>query len=238
MIPKVIHYCWFGGKPLPPSAKRCIASWRKFCPNYEIKRWDESNFDVSCHPFIKTAYEAKAWAFVSDYARLRIIYEHGGIYFDTDVKLLRSPDFLLENPCYIGVQQRGRLCNTGLGFGASKGNPVVQQMLQKYDALTFVQEEKRKMTCPRLNMAVIEARGYHDSDAIVFLQDVTVYPMRYFDPISAGEYDNLLCKDTVSIHQGSMSWMSSGQQIKRQIICMIGIERIDRIKRGLKARIR
>ena len=86
MIPKIIHYCWFGGNPLPTDVKRCIESWKKMCPDYEIKRWDESNFDVNAHPFTKAAYEAKAWAFVSDYARLKVVCDNGGIYLDTDFK--------------------------------------------------------------------------------------------------------------------------------------------------------
>ena len=90
MIPKVIHYCWFGGKPIPNDVKKCINSWKKKCGDYEIKCWNESNFDVNAHPFTKAAYEAKAWAFVSDYARLKVVYDHGGIYLDTDVELLKK----------------------------------------------------------------------------------------------------------------------------------------------------
>ena len=90
MIPKIIHYCWFGGKELPIEVKKCIASWRKMCPDYEIIRWDESNFDVGQHPFVREAYKAKAWAFVSDYARLKVVYDNGGIYLDTDVETLRN----------------------------------------------------------------------------------------------------------------------------------------------------
>ena len=96
MIPKVIHYCWFGGKPLPKTARKCLSSWKKMCPDYEIKRWDESNFDVNQNRFISTAYEAGAWAFVSDWARLKIIYDNGGIYLDTDIELLKTLDGLLD----------------------------------------------------------------------------------------------------------------------------------------------
>ena len=97
MIPKVIHYCWFGGKPLPKDVLDCIASWKKYCPEYEIRQWNETNFDLDCHPFVRSAYNAKAWAFVSDYARLKIVFDNGGIYFDTDVELLKNIDFLLSN---------------------------------------------------------------------------------------------------------------------------------------------
>lgn len=96
MIPKIIHYCWFGGNSLPSDVLKCIKTWEKYCPDYEIKRWDESNFDVNSHPFIKAAYESKAWAFVSDYARLKVVYENGGIYLDTDVELLKNLGFFIE----------------------------------------------------------------------------------------------------------------------------------------------
>lgn len=86
MIPKIIHYCWFGGNPLPEDAKKYIESWRKYCPGYEIKEWNESNFDINCCDYVREAYEAKKWAFVSDYARFYILYQYGGLYFDTDVE--------------------------------------------------------------------------------------------------------------------------------------------------------
>ena len=125
MIPKIIHYCWFGGKPLPPEVRRCIRSWQRVCPDYEIRRWDETNFDVTAHPFMKAAYEAGAWAFVSDIARLMVVHAHGGIYLDTDVELLRRPDGLLDNGCYVGTQQADGQIATGLGFGAEARDPAV-----------------------------------------------------------------------------------------------------------------
>ena len=101
MIPKKIHYCWFGGNPLPETVQRCINSWRKFCPDYEIIEWNESNYNIHKIPFIAEAYDAKKYAFVSDYARLDIIYNEGGIYLDTDVELIRSLDTLLSNNSFI-----------------------------------------------------------------------------------------------------------------------------------------
>lgn len=233
MIPKVIHYCWFGGKPLPTDVKECIRSWKKHCPDYEIKRWDESNFDVSCHPFIAAAYEAKAWAFVSDYARLKIIYENGGVYFDTDVELLKNIDFLLEEKCYISVQQEVHLCTTGLGFGAVKGSPVVKAMLEQYDGLIFSPEKTAQMACPYLNDAVLKNLGYQHSDEIVRLPEVTVYPSRFFDPLAPGKTQVLLCEDTVSIHHYSATWTSGKNRLKRRVYRAIGEERIHRFKKLL-----
>ncbi len=231
MIPKVIHYCWFGGKPVPNDVKQCIRSWKKHCPDYEIRLWNESNFDVYCHPFVAAAYEAKAWAFVSDYARLKIIYDNGGIYFDTDVELLRDLSFLLEDDCYIGVQQEVCLCATGLGFGAIKGSSVVKAMLEQYNGLTFHPEKKADIACPYLNNAALESFGYRYSDEIVRLPEVTVYPPRFFDPLAPGNTRMLLCDDTVSIHHYSATWTSGKNRLKRRLYRAIGEENIHRIKK-------
>lgn len=154
MIPKVIHYCWFGGNPLPYEVKKCIKSWEKMCPDYEIKQWNESNFDISDNTFARVAYENKAWAFVSDYARLKIVFDYGGIYLDTDVELLKSLDHLLDNKCYIGIQQAQSLCQTGLGFGAEKNSYIVEKMLEKYSNIEFDVNKKLELACPILNVNV------------------------------------------------------------------------------------
>ena len=104
MIPKIIHYCWFGGNPLPELAVKCIESWKKYCPDYEIKRWDESNFDLNCCDYVKEAYRAKKWAFVSDYARFKVLYDEGGLYFDTDVELIKPIDDIIERGPFMGAE--------------------------------------------------------------------------------------------------------------------------------------
>ena len=102
MIPKVIHYCWFGGGKKPKLAKKCISSWKTYCPGYKLIEWNESNYDLSSAPqFVREAAEAKKWAFVSDYVRLQVVYQYGGIYLDTDVELLRNIDFLLDQTGYL-----------------------------------------------------------------------------------------------------------------------------------------
>ena len=121
MLPKKIHYCWFGGNELPDLAIKCIESWKKYCPDYEIIEWNETNFDLECCDFVKEAYKAKKWAFVSDYARLKVVYDNGGIYLDTDVELVKSLDILLQEKCYFGEETTGYVA-TGLGFGAENGN--------------------------------------------------------------------------------------------------------------------
>lgn len=231
MIPKTIHYCWFGGKPLPKDVLNCIDSWKKYCPDYEIKQWDESNFDVNIHPFMKAAYEAKAWAFVSDYARLKVVYDNGGIYLDTDVELLKNLDFLLENQCYIGIQQGGFLCNTGLGFGAEKSSPVVQKMLACYDSISFWEQEKNKIACPRLNDKIIRSFGKVSNTEVTYLSNVTIYPPQCFDPISTGNSKYLLCDESISIHHYAASWTGNKNRLKRKLVCLFGEHNYYKLKK-------
>ena len=136
-IPKVIHYCWFGGKEKPPLVKKCIESWHQYCPDYEIKEWNETNFDVDCIPYVAAAYADKKWAFVSDYARLYLVYEYGGVYLDTDV-LLKSNclDEWCEYPCWL-ASDNIRYIATGLGFGAEKGNLIIKAMMDAYCNYTY-----------------------------------------------------------------------------------------------------
>lgn len=235
MIPKKIHYCWFGGKPLPSAVKQCIATWEKYCPDFEITQWNESNFDINCHPFVRRAYEVKAWAFVSDYARLKVVYDNGGIYFDTDVELLKSVESLIYNECYIGVQQYGHQCTTGLGFGASKFNPIVLEMMKQYDGLVYQEENKAKLACPYLNAKVFTDLGYTYSTEVQKVPGATIFPPRFFDPLAPGDnLENLLCDETISIHHYSASWTSKTTRAKRSIIRLIGQERVMKIKRFLK----
>lgn len=132
MIPKKIHYCWFGKNPLPNEVKKCIESWKLFCPDYEIIEWNEENYDVFKIDYMAEAYKAEKYAFVSDYARLDIIYNNGGIYLDTDVELIRPLDDLLHHSCYLGMELPGRVA-TGLGFGAVKGNNFLYENMKYYE---------------------------------------------------------------------------------------------------------
>ncbi|MDE6783607.1 MAG: glycosyl transferase, partial [Paramuribaculum sp.] len=137
-IPKVIHYCWFGGKPLPKLARKCIRSWKKYLPDYEIQEWNESNFDVNIIPYTAQAYEAKKYAFVSDYARFWILYKYGGLYFDTDVEVIRNMDRIIEAGSFMGcettceeAQARGGGLSVapGLGLGAPAGSELYKEIL-------------------------------------------------------------------------------------------------------------
>ena len=236
MIPKIIHYCWFGEKKLPNDVKKCIKSWKKMCPDYEIIQWNEKNFDINCCEFVEQAYKTKAWAFVSDYARLKIIYDNGGIYLDTDVELKRNLDSLLEEECYFGVQQEGKYIATGLGFGSVKNNNIIKEILEMYENINFEYENKEKIACPILNTVVLEKYGYKPKDTIDKIKEinVTIYPPKYFDPIAPGNGKILLDDETFSIHHYSATWTNKTNRIKRKIFNIIGQDKINKIKELIK----
>lgn len=231
MIEKKIHYCWFGGKELPKDAKKCIQSWESKCPDYEIIKWDETNFDINCSEFVKEAYKNKAWAFVSDYARLKIIYENGGIYLDTDVEIIRNLDELLGNDCFLAQQQGGNTIATGLGFGAAKGNYIIKEMLDIYDKIAFDNDKRDDLACPILNTPVVKKYcQYSDNEISIISDNIKIYPPKYFDPLAPGQTKNLMCEETYSIHHYNASWTSFGNRLKRRIINLIGQKTINKLK--------
>ena len=138
MVPKIIHYCWFGGKSLPDEAKEYIESWKKYCPDTEIVEWNESNFDINCCQYVKEAFDAKKWAFVSDYARFYVLYKYGGMYFDTDVEMIKPIDDIVSNGAFMGIEAgRKVFVAPGLGIGAEAGNEIFREILDYYENQTF-----------------------------------------------------------------------------------------------------
>lgn len=151
MIPKIIHYCWFGGNPKPAIIEKCIDSWRTFCPDWEIKEWNESNYDINAYSYVAEAYSEKKWAFVSDVVRLDVVCSHGGVYLDTDVELFHPIDHLLECDAFF-VFETNRNINTGIGFGSVKGHFSTSAMLAYYRNRHFRLKNKLDMSpCPAKN---------------------------------------------------------------------------------------
>ena len=142
MIPKVIHYFWFGEQPLTDLAKKCIDSWKKYCPDYEIKLWNEQNYDISKNQYMLQTYKSKKYGFTVDFARLDIIYTYGGIYLDTDVELLKSLDDILNDKCFMGFESNENVA-LGLGFGAEAGNEIIYSLMHVYDDLNFKTPQKQ-----------------------------------------------------------------------------------------------
>lgn len=215
MISKTIHYCWFGGNPKPKLAKKCIRSWKKHCPDYEIIEWNEDNFDMqSCPLYVCQAYEAKKWAFVTDYVRLQIVYEHGGIYMDTDVELLKSLDPILDNGAYFGFED-GTYIATGLGFGAIKGHPILKELMDDYQDILFILEDGTydKTTCPHRNTEVLLRKGLRQDNTMQTIDgDILILPSVFLCPIVYYSGEKNITDDTISIHWFDASWQTKQQR--------------------------
>lgn len=207
LIPKVIHYCWFGGNPIPDQYKVWMESWHRFCPDYEIIEWNESNYDVSKNAYMYQAYQKKKWGFVSDYARLDVVYHFGGIYLDTDVELVQNLDDLLYQKGFVGFENEERV-NTGLGFGAVEGLPVFEEMLDLYSDMRFINEDgSLNMTgCPILQTSILEKHHLQKNGEYQIVADLTIYP----EKVLCGK--NMITKRvrlkpyTRAIHHFNGSW--------------------------------
>jgi hypothetical protein len=222
MIPKIIHYCWFGGKPLPKEAKRCIASWRKYLPDYEIKEWNESNFDVNVIPYTAEAYQAKKYAFVSDYARLYVLHKQGGLYFDTDVEVIRNMDSIIAAGPFMGCEEAYDAeaepadmgVNPGLGIGLdgpdtenSEARKFYEELLEGYQSRHFSQEDPEKLiTIVEYTTKYLCEHGLKHSDAVQTVAGIQIYPKEYFCPIDRITDQCTKTSNTVSIHHYSASW--------------------------------
>lgn len=208
MIPKKIHYCWFGRNEKPKAVQKCIASWQKYCPDYKIIEWNEDNFDVQQNPYIKYCYDNKKWAFLSDLARLLVVCEHGGIYFDTDVELVRNPDFLLEYGAFYGFET-SEYVNTGEGFGSEAHHPTIENMIEQYRKLEPDENGiYPTVTCPQLNTKALLPFGLQLSGEKQFLNDAIILPVEYMNPYDDPKGVLNKTENTVSIHWYSKSWMS------------------------------
>ena len=214
MIPKTVHYCWFGRGEKPKLARKCIASWKKFCPDYEIIEWNEENFDVSMNGYTKMCYEEKKYAFLSDYARLVIVAEHGGVYFDIDVELVKSPDELLSKDAFFGFENEAYV-NTGLGFGSVSHGSVVEAMLAEYD--TLLNGKNGTIGCPKLNTKALVKLGLVQNGLEQKVQDAVIYPPVFFNPYDSATGELNRTRETISIHWYAASWMSKRQKMRGAI---------------------
>ena len=208
MIPKIIHYCWFGGNPLPELARKCIASWKRFLPDYEIREWNESNYDVHKIPYIAQAYEAKKYAFVSDFARFDILYEFGGIYFDTDVEVIKPLDDILKNGAFAGIESAGALA-AGLGIASPAARDILKEILDSYKHETFLLSDgsfNLKTVVTRVSN-IFKMHGFSDEVKIQHIADFTIYPMEYFCPKSPRTLQLNITDNTYTIHHYDGSWV-------------------------------
>lgn len=219
VIPKVIHYCWFGKSPIPKEYEAYMDSWRRYCPEYEILRWDEHNYDISKNKFMRQAWDCKKWAFVSDYARLDIVYENGGIYLDTDVELIQNLDPLLYNNMYCGFEQ-GNLVSTGLGFGAVRGFDHLKKMRDCYADVDFINQDGsfNEKTCPIYNTEYLVGLGMKRNGRTQNVDGITVYSRETLAPESFSGWRTDFTKNTYSVHHYHATWRGTEwrEQMKRK----------------------
>lgn len=227
MIPKIIHYCWFGRKPLPKLALKCIASWKKFLPDYEIKEWNEDNFDVNSIPYIAQAYKHKKYAFVSDYARFKVLYEQGGIYFDTDVEVIKSIDDVLAKGAFFGLEQdmtENFACAPGLGFACNPGLGLLREMLEFYKNIDFEQSDGslNQKTIVEYFSEMLLAKGLQPISGIIEFEGVFIYPPDYFCP-KPSEFGKIqITENTRTIHHYAASWIGPKQRLANFMIRIFG----------------
>ncbi len=206
MIPKIIHYCWFGGKPLPALAEKCLKSWKKYCPDYEIKRWDETNFDIHICRYVKEAYETKKYAFVTDFVRLWALIKFGGIYMDTDVEVIKPLDSILNYHAISGFEDEHSI-PTGL-MGAEPNFPLFQEFLQQYNDIPFVLANKTyDMTTNVVRITnTCMKYGLRRDNTLQTIQGFTVFPKDYFCPKSYVTRKLNITSNTLTIHHFAGSW--------------------------------
>lgn len=208
MIPKIIHYCWFGGKPKPELAQKCMKSWEKYCPDYELMEWNEKTYDISAAPlYVRQAYEAKKWAFVTDVVRLFALYQYGGIYMDTDVEVVKPLDQFLVHAAFSGFEDETAI-PTGI-MAAEKGHPLIGQLLSYYDDRPFLKDGKPDLTT---NVTVItkilSGRGFCPNNSLQEVAGLTLYPHDYFCPCDHKTYHITRTENTHTIHHFAGSWLT------------------------------
>ncbi len=221
MIPKIIHYIWLGGKPLPKLIEKCMASWKKFCPDYEIKRWDESNLDLKLCPFIEQSLDAKKYAFAADVFRFEILKNEGGIYLDVDVELLKPLDDLLNLSCFTGFENANYVA-PGLIMAAEKGHPFIKEMCELYYKQKFDLSNISNITVCILVTDLLKKHGLKCNNQTQKLSNnIDVFSTEYFCPKSLTDGKTHITKNTYSIHHYYGSWVSPFKKFTSRIMQII-----------------
>jgi len=222
MIPKVIHYCWFGGNPLPELAQKCIASWKKYLPEYEIKEWNETNFDLHYNDYVWQAYQHKKWAFITDVVRLHALVNEGGVYMDTDVEVLKPLDSILGYDAVSGFEDEG-LIPTGL-MASIAHQPMMEELLHDYDNLLFIKPDGT----PDLTTNVVritnafKRHGFVPNGQLQTVNGFTLLPKDYLCPKSLYDGKIYLTKNSLTIHHYAGSWVPAWRKKSSEFITKIG----------------
>lgn len=216
-IPKKIHYFWFGGKEISEKCKRYIETWKRFCPDYDIVRWDESNYDITKNQYMYEAYSVGKYGFVPDYARLDIIYNHGGIYLDTDIELCKNLDNLLCDNSFFSVDFEGCV-NTGSGFGAIQYNPIISDMMRAYENEHFIDKDGNMnlKPCHHYQNPILKKAGFVITQRYQKIDGNVLYPCEVLAPISTYSGIERITEKTHSIHRAELSWISDSERAGRE----------------------
>lgn len=208
LIPKKIHYCWFGKNPIPDRYKKWMESWRKFCPNYEIIEWNENNYDITKNKYMYQAYQNKKWAFVPDYARLDIIYNEGGIYLDTDVELVKNLDDFLYQDGFAGFESEKNVA-LGLGFGARKGLSIIRELRDQYEGMEFkeVDSSRKLVASPVIQTSYLLDKGLKQNGSFQIIDGLSIYPEKVLCGKSMTTGKIIIDEETRSIHHYDGSWL-------------------------------
>lgn len=253
MIPKTIHYCWFGGNPKPKLAEKCIKSWKKYCPDYKIIEWNETNFDISSAPlYVRQAYESKKWAFVTDYVRLYALVNYGGIYMDTDVEVVKALDIFLKHDAFSGFEDEKNI-PTGI-MGCKKDFPLFMQFLNYYNDAEFYNGDGSLNLTTNVTVItnICSQNGFIPNNQYQEMDGFAIYPNDYFCPLDFRTRLLKKTKNTATIHWFSASWhddsyrerrkkhlklkrrQRSTRLIKKIAISVLGQERFNRLKTRLR----
>lgn len=213
-IPKIIHYCWFGKNSIPDKYKNWMESWKKYCPDYEIIEWNESNYDIKKNKYMRQAYESQKWGSVPDYARIDIINTYGGIYLDTDVELIKNMDDLLYQNCFMGFQQDD-LVNLGHGFGSKKDNDILCEMMEEYNKYNFILENGtlNMLPSPYYQTAVLERNGLKLNGEYQIIKGNAIYPEKMLCAKSIYTFVINTKPYTHAIHHFDGSWSDSSNKL-------------------------
>ena len=216
LIPRKINYCWLSRREKPDSVKHCIDSWHRFCPDYEVKEWNEDNFDFFSNDYMREAYEAGKYGFVPDVARLEILYQYGGIYLDTDVELIRNLDDLLFQPSFTGVEKWGSV-NFGGCSGAAAGNAMVRRLLDFRINEHFRRQDGslNMTTCGYYETSPLFEMGFRPDNTYQTIEELTIYPSDYFHPYDYMSGETCLTENTYSIHHFTSSWLGDKAKTER-----------------------
>jgi mannosyltransferase OCH1-like enzyme len=236
MIPKIIHYCWFGERKKPTFVKKCINSWKKHCPDYKFVEWGNNNFDINCNPYVSEAYNRRKYAFVSDYVRLYALYNYGGIYMDTDVEVFKSFDNILDNKCVFGFEECNYIATSFMA--AEKGNKFIEKFFELYKSLNFKNADgslNMKTNVERLTELLLQ-EGLQRNNSLQTVSDIKIYPKEYFSP-----YDYINCvkhitKNSYCMHHFYVSWMPITERFKKSIKKIIAMTVGDNFTKFLRGK--